>query len=152
MTRCTAGRSENEATGRKVGAEGISERNAESGFTFSPVTTTWLSSFWLGGTESSLQHFPPMCAHGISPLVWVIMPAHTRDAESTRPVMGHAQSICGSNVTTIAASANQANGSRYQPRIRLLKTVEYICVPITSCRSARRRPHACAQSLWLLRP
>ncbi len=66
------------------------------------------SSVCEDGTDSGLQHLPPTRAHGISPLM--IGNAHTREAVSTRPFIGHAQSVPGIIVANIASNARIEKG------------------------------------------
>ena len=70
------------------------------------------SSVCEDGTESGLQHLPPNLAHGILPLTIGMAPKHTREGVSTRPVIGHAQTVPGTRVANIANNARIEKGSR----------------------------------------
>ena len=80
------------------------------------------SSVCEAGTESGLQHLPPNWAHGISPLTMGMAPRQTREAVSTRPVIGHAQSVPGIIVANIANNARIEKGSRSHAFIELKAT------------------------------
>lgn len=74
------------------------------------------------GAEIGLQHLLPVLAHGISPFTIGMAPRHTREATSTRPVIGHAQTVPGIIVANIANNARIEKGIRSHAFIELETT------------------------------
>ncbi len=97
-------------------AVALGATNAKENETWSAAAKTEArfesSSVCEEGTESGWQHLLPDLAHGISPLAIGMAPRHTREATSTRPVIGHAQTVPGIIVANIANNARIEKGIR----------------------------------------